>query len=223
MVQLFWKTTFVYALLLLLMRLIGKRQLGDLELGELIVTILISEMAAVPLSDPDSPLLPGLVPVFTLVALEYLFSRVVLRNVKLRALLCGRPSMLVVRGHIDQTQMRKNRITPDELMAALRRHSVSDLQEVEYAILETDGTVNVILQPDCRPVTAGQMKMHPPDPGYPLIIVNSGRILKDNLRLLGRDERWLDKQLKAQGLKSAKDVFLMTGDKNDGVFIAPME
>lgn len=223
MFSLFLKTVFIYLFLLLLMRLVGKRQLGDLELGELIVTILISEMASVPLAEPDRPLWAGLIPVATLVLLEYLFSRVAMKNVKLRALMCGKPTLLVVRGRIDQSQMRKNRFTADELFTALRAHSVLDLREVEYAILETDGSVNVILTPDNRPVTAGQMEKRPPDVGYPLIIINGGRILSENLTLLGRDERWLKKQLHASGLKEASEVYLMTCDMTGGVFLAPME
>lgn len=219
----FFKTILIYFLLLLLMRLEGKRQLGDLELGELIVTILISEMASVPLAEPERPLWVGLIPVVTLVVLEYLFSQVAMKSVKLRALFCGKPSLLVVRGRIDQSQMRKNRFTTDELFTALRQHSVLDLREVEYAVLETDGSVNVILTPENRPVTAGQMEKSPPDAGYPLIIINGGRILSENLVLLGRDERWLQKQLRQNGLKEAKDVYLMTCDMAGGIFLAPME
>lgn len=223
MLILFGKTVLVYLVLLLLMRLVGKRQIGDLELGELIVTILISEMASVPLAEPEKPLWVGLIPVVTLVVLELLFSKVALKSVKLRALLCGKPAMLVVRGRIDQSQMRKNRFTTDELFTALRQHNVLDLREVEYAVLETNGTVNVILSPDNRPVTAGQMGMSPPDSGYPLMVINGGHILMENLTLLGRDERWLKKQLRANGIRDPKEVYLMTCDKSDGIFIAPME
>ena len=223
MLLLFFRTIIVYMFLLLLMRLEGKRQLGDLELGELIVTILISEMATVPLSEPELPLWRGLIPAATLVALEYLFSRVAMKSVKLRALLCGKPSLLVVRGRIDQSQMRKNRFTTDELFTALRQHSVLDLRDVEYAILETDGSVNVILTPENRPLTAGQMEKSPPDAGYPLMIINGGRILSENLKLLGRDERWLQKHLRQNGLKDAKDVYLMTCDMAGGIFLAPRE
>ncbi len=217
------KTIAVYLLLLLLMRLQGKRQLGDVELGELIVTILISEMASVPLAEPDLPIWRGLIPAVTLVALEYLFSRVAMKNVKLRALFCGKPSLLVVRGRIDQSQMRKNRFTADELFTALRQNGVLDLREVEYAVLETNGSVNVILTPENRPVTAGQMEKSPPDAGYPLMIINGGRILSENLKLLGRDERWLQKQLRQNGLKEAREVYLMTCDMAGGIFLAPKE
>lgn len=223
MFTMFLKTVFVYLLLMLLMRLMGKRQLGDLELGEFIVTILISELAAIPLSDPESSLWQGLTPALTLVLLEILFSRLTLQNIKLRTLVFGKPSMLVVRGRIDQSQMKKNRLTADELFAALRSHDILDLREVEYAILETDGSINVIPSPDNRPVTAGQMNCPAPDNGYPLILISSGRVLSENLQLLGRDSRWLEKQLRTQGLESPKQVYLMTCDQAGGIFLAPME
>lgn len=223
MLQLLWKTLFVYVLLLILMRLVGKRQLGDLELGELIVTILISEMATVPLSEPELPLWRGLIPVLVLTGMEAFLSQVAMKNVRLRALVFGKPSLLVVRGRIDQSQMRKNRFTVDELFTALRKSGVLDLREVEYAVLETDGNVNIILAPESRPVTAGQMQMHPPDTGYPVIIINGGRILANNLKLLGRDERWLQKKLREQGIRDPKEVYLMTCDMDEGIFLAPME
>lgn len=223
MFALFIKTISVYLILVFLLRLMGKRQLGDLELGEFIVTILISEMAAIPLAEPERPLWQGLTPALTLVLLEILFSQITLRNHKLRSLIFGKPSMLVVRGRIDQSQMKKNRLTADELFAALRSHDILDLRDVEYAILETDGSINVIASPDNRPVTAGQMNCPAPDNGYPLILISNGRIFTENLHLLGRDKPWLQKQLKAQGLKSPEQVYLMTCDQAGGIFLAPLE
>ncbi len=223
MLILFFKTALVYLFFLLLMRLLGKRQLGDLELGELIVTILISEMAALPLAEPERPLWQGLIPALTLALMEVLFSQVAMKNVKLRAMMFGKPAMLVVRGRIDQSQMRRNRFTADELFAALRAHDILDLREVEYAILETDGTVNVIPSPPNRPATAAQLNCPTEDAGYPLIVINSGRVLRQNLQLLGRDERWLQKQLEQNGLQSPAEVYLMTCDSLGGVFLAPLE
>ena len=181
----------MYALLILFMRVMGKRQLGQLEPSELVVTILISEVASTPMAEPDKPLYYGIVPVFVLFLLELLMSLAMAKSVRLRTLLSGKPSLLIVHGRIDQTQMRRNRFTPDELAEALRSQGALDLNEVEYAILETDGQLNVILSPADRPVTAGQMGLTPQDAGYPLIVINEGRVLSENLRILGRDETWL--------------------------------
>lgn len=223
MLRVFVNTVLVYALLILLMRLIGKRQLGDLELSELIVTILIAETASDPITDPDTPLLYGLIPVVTLLALEFLLSWASLRSVKVRALLSGKPALLIVHGRIDQTQMKRNRFTPDELTEALRNQGILDLNEVEYAVLETDGRLNVISTPEARPVTAGQMGLTVEDAGYPVMVINNGRVLSDNLRLLGRDEKWLAKQLQARNLAGPEQVYMMTADMAGGVFLAPRE
>lgn len=223
MLRVFVNTVIVYALLILLMRLIGKRQLGDLELSELIVTILIAETASDPITDPDTPLLYGLIPVVTLLALEFLLSWASLRSVKVRALLSGKPALLIVHGRIDQTQMKRNRFTPDELTEALRNQGILDLNEVEYAVLETDGRLNVISTPEARPVTAGQMGLTVEDAGYPVMVINNGRVLSDNLRLLGRDEKWLAKQLQARNLAGPEQVYMMTADMAGGVFLAPRE
>ena len=213
----------IYAGLTLLMRLTGKRQLGELELSELLVTFLISEIAAKPIIDPDGTLLGALIPTVTLMGLEYLLSVVSLHSVRVRGLLSGKPSLLVVRGRIDQTQMRKNRITPDELAEALRDEGIMDLRDVQYAVLETSGRVNVIPTPRVRPVTAGQMGVPTEDAGYPVIVINNGRVLSENLRYLGRDENWLMKKLRENGLSSPQEVYMMTADSRDGIFLAPME
>lgn len=219
----FVNSILIYAGLVLLMRLMGKRQLGEMELSELIVTILISEIAAKPITEQDASLLNAFVPAITLMGIEYLLSVVSLKNVRLRGILSGKPALLVVRGRIDQTQMRKNRITPDELAEALRDDGIMDLRDVQYAILETSGRINVIPTPQKQPVTAGQLGVDEPDPGWPVIVISGGRVLSNNLRLLGRDENWLRKQLEANGLTAPEQVYMMTADSEDGIFLAPIE
>ena len=213
----------MYVVLILFMRVMGKRQLGELEPSELVVTILISDVAATPICDPDKPLYYGIVPVFMLFAMELILSLILAKSVRLRGVISGKPSLLIVHGRIDQTQMRRNRFTPDELAEALRTQGALDLTEVEYAILETDGQLNVILTPENRPVTAGQMNVQAQDAGYPLIVVNEGRVLSENLKILGKDIKWLEKYLRSQKLSSPKDVYLMTVDMAGGVFLSPKE
>ena len=223
MIRVFLNAVFIYALLLLLMRIIGKRQLGELELSELVVTLLISEVASEPLFNPDVPLLQVIVPVSTLLGLEFLLSVLCLKSVKIRAVLSGKPALLIVHGRIDQKQMRKNRITPDELTEALRSRGVLSLADVEYAVLETNGQVNVIQTPAERPATAGQMGVTPEDTGYPVIVINNGRVLSRNLKLLGRDENWLRKRLKENGVAGPENVYMMTADMKGSVYLAPRE
>jgi uncharacterized membrane protein YcaP (DUF421 family) len=223
MLRVFINTIIVYALLMLLLRLMGKRQLGDLELSELIVTILITEAASDPITDPEMPLIYGILPVLTLLGLEYLLSLLCLHSVKLRALLEGKPALLIVHGRIDQTQMRRNRFTPDELTEALRNQGILALSEVEYAILETDGRLNIIPTADQRPATAGQLGLAVQDQGYPMMVINDGRVLTDNLKLLGRDTAWLDQQLQSRDIQTPKQVYMMTVDQAGGIFLAPKE
>ena len=213
----------IYAVLIVFMRLMGKRQLGELEPSELIVTILISEVSATPVVNPEKSVLCGIVPAVTLFAMELVLSLFMAKSVKVRALLAGKPALLIVHGRIDQSQMRRNRFTPDELAEALRNQGALDLNEVEYAILETDGKLNVVLSPASRPVTAGQMNVQAQDAGYPLIVINEGRVLTENLKILGKDEKWLEKCLRSQKLSSPRDVYMMTVDMAGGVFLSPKE
>ncbi len=223
MIQMLINSIVIYLVLILVFRLMGKRQLGDMELSELIVTILISEMASIPMTDPARPLWAGILPVVTLMGLSWLVSWLSMKWVRFRVFVSGKPTLLIVHGRIDQTQMRRNRFTPDELTEALRNQGCLDLGSVEYAILETDGKLNIIQRPEDRPVTAGQLGLEIGDPGYPIMVINDGRVLSENLRLLGRDERWLQKQLKAQGLSAPEEVYLMTADMAGGIFLAPRE
>ena len=211
----------IYAVLIAFMRLMGKRQLGELEPSELIVTILISEVSATPIASPEKPLYYGVAPAAALFAMELVLSLLMARSVKFRGFLAGKPALLIRHGQIDQTQMRRNRFTPDELAEALRTQGALDLNEVEYAILETDGQLNVVLTPGSRPVTAAQMNVPAQDAGYPLIVVNEGRVLTNNLKILGKDEKWLEKHLRSQGLSSPKDVYMMTVDMAGGVYLSP--
>ena len=213
----------LYALLVLLMRLIGKRQLGELELPELIVTFLISEAAAEPIINPEVPIIQVLVPILTLLALEYLLSVAAMKSVRLRGILTGKPALLIVHGKIDQKQMRKNRITPDELCEALRNDGILDLGTVEYAILESNGKLNIIQTPGERTVTAAQLGIQTEDAGYPMIVVNNGRVLAKNLRLLGFDESWLQKSLAERGVSGPQQVYMMTADRLGRVYLAENE
>ena len=150
-----FRTVIIFTVLLLCMRILGKRQLGELELSELVVSVLVADLASLPLQDIGIPLMTGLVSILTLFCLELILSGVTLRSQKLRAALFGKPCFLIEKGAINQREMHRCRFSVDELTEELRRQSVTDLSTVEYAILETDGTLNVILTPAERPVTAG--------------------------------------------------------------------
>lgn len=219
----FIRTIIVFVSLLFSMRVMGKRQLGELELSELVVAILISDMASHPLQDIGIPLLNGLIPVITLLCLELLLSGVTMKSVKMRELLCGKPSILVENGRIVQREMHKNRFTLDELTEELRNQSITDISHVKYAILETDGTLNTILFPSEQPVTAAMMNISVPDTGYPVMLINDGKLLTENLELIGKTEKWLCGELSKRSAKNAEDVYLFSVNDAGDIYFLPME
>lgn len=217
------RTIIIYFSILAAMRLLGKRQLGEMELSEFVVAALIADLAAIPLQDTQLPLLNGLLPILVLFCCEILISGLTMRHIRLRTLFYGKPSLLIIRGEINQREMRKNRFTVDELMQELRNQGNMDISQVEYAILETDGRLNVIPFPAERPATASQLGLDAGPGGYPSIVVSDGRVLEANLRHAGRDRAWLTRQLKERGLEDTKNVFLMTVNNAGQVYFAPKE
>lgn len=210
------RTVLIYALLLLAMRLLGKRQLGELELSELVVTVLVADIAVRPIVEENAPFFSSLAPLLMLFGSEYLISVMSLRSAKLRTLLFGKPSILISHGKIDQGEMKRNRFTIDELMQELRNQGVQDIQSVDYAVLETSGALNLLLKVSEQPVTPSQLGLTLPEPGYATILINDGRTLSGNLRRVGRDECWLQKVLKEQGIRRAQDVYyLQINDAGD--------
>lgn len=224
MLDLIFKTIVIFLMLLVLMRLLGKRQLGELELSELVVSILAADLAATPLQNPELPLWNGLIPVAVLFFCELLFSWLTAHSIPLRLLLCGKPCFLVVEGKICQKEMRKCRFTVDELTEELRCQSVTDIAQVQYAVLETDGRLNVILFPEYRPATGAQLRLAPEeDDGYALILIEEGKLIRENLRVAGKDEAWLQAELRHRGCETVSQVYLMQLFKSGKIYFAEKE
>ena len=217
------RTIIIYAALLLTMRLLGKRQLGEMELSEFVVAALIADLAAHPLQDIGIPMINGLIPILTLFCCEVLIAGLSMKSIRLRGLLFGKPSVLISRGSIDQKELWKNRFTLDELLQELRAQGVTDIGKVEYAILETDGRLSVLLYPSEKPPSAAQMKLTAPDTGCPLVLINDGRVLENNLKRSGKTRGWLNEQLKTHRAGSADEVFLLTLDSAGQVCFARKE
>ena len=217
------RTLTVYFALLLTMRLMGKRQLGEMELSEFVVAALIADLASHPLQDMGIPLLNGLVPIAVLFCCEVLIAGLSMRSIRLRTLFFGKPSLLIVKGAVNQAEMRRNRFTPDELMQQLRSQGVTEIADIEYAVLETDGKLNLLPFPAERPATAAQLRLPTQDGGYPHIVVSDGRVLEANLRHLGLDLAWLRAELEKQGVPQPEAVYLMTVDEGRKVFLARKE
>ncbi len=215
------RTAFLYLTVIAAIRLMGKRQIGELEPSELVVAIMISELAAVPMQEAGVPLVAGIVPILTLIGLEIIMSGALLKSVRLRRLVCGVPSILVDKGVILQNELKKNRLTVDELIEELRLQDVLDISTVQYAILETNGKLSVVLYAAERPATAGQNA--PPDSGLPVILINDGRTLTDNLLLRGLNEGWIERQLRERGVTRVEDVFLLMVDERSQIYFLPKD
>ena len=217
MVVSFIRTFILYFLIIIALRLTGKRQLGDLEPSELVVTIMISELAAVPMQDYAIPILSGIIPILTLVSLELIISCISYKSVKFRSVICVRPAVIIKDGRIIQSEMKKARLTLDELTESLRQWAVVDIKKVQYAILETNGQLSVIQKAECSPPTAKDMSVHVSEDPIPAIVINDGRLMSENLDSLGFDRSWVRTQLKSHNAKSVKDVYLLSADSKGNI------
>lgn len=214
MMTAFVRTIILYVLIMAALRLLGKRQIGELEPAELVLTMMLSDLATVPMQDFGIPLLSGVIPILTLLALSMLLSQISLQNLRFRALVCGTPVVLIDKGRLQQEAMRKNRYTLDELLEELRESGFSDIADIKYAVLENSGKLSVFPYAKKQPPTAEQLGLDVEDDiTLPVVLVNDGRLLSRNLRRCGRDERWLAKVLQQEGLSSHKQVFLLTLDE----------
>lgn len=217
------RTIILYLLIIAGIRLMGKRQVGELEPSELVLALIIADLAAVPMQDFGIPLLSGIIPILTLLSITMIISVLSMKSIKLRILLCGRPSIIVENGKLKQAEMKKNRFTVDELMEELRMKGFTDISTIKYAILETNGQISILPFANQKPPTAKDMNQAPQEAGLPIVIINDGRVLEHNLRYRGYDQHWLEKQLKAHKVKDAKDVYLLTADELGQVYFAPKE
>lgn len=212
------RTIILYLLIIVAVRLMGKKQVGELEPTELVLAMLISDLAAVPMQDFGIPLLYGALPICVLSALTMFLSVLMLKNVRFRELICGRPSVIMEHGKLLEKELERNRFTTDELMEELRMQGITDLSSVKYAILENSGQVSIILYEKDSPVTPEQMKLSVQETGLPHVVISDGRLIRKSLRHIHRDESWLNSQLRKAGASHIQEVFLLTADEHGRVF-----
>ncbi len=219
----FVRTIILYILITAGVRLMGKRQVGELEPSELVLSLIIADLASVPMQDYGIPLLTGVVPIITLLSLTMILSVLTMKSVRFRTIMCGRPSIIIANGTLDQQEMAKNRLTVDELLEELRGKGYTDLSQVRYAILETNGQLSVLPYANQKPPTARDLKVSVEEGGLPRVVVSDGRLLEHNLKALGHDRPWLEQQLKQKGCRELSKVFLLLVDEADGVYLAQKE
>ena len=193
------RTIILYLILLLVIRLMGKRQLGQLEPSEFVVTMLVANLAAIPMQDGGIPLWSGVLPILTVLGLELVLTLLSLKSVLFRKVLCGTPVILIENGILLQENLKKTRLTLDEFRATLRQNNILDLGSVKYAILETGGALAVF------PYSSSQS-----EPILPITIIQAGKLAREDLRRAGKDRSWLRKVLKGT---PARDVLLLTVDE----------
>ncbi len=202
----------VYATVIFSIRVMGKRQVGDLQPGELVITFLISELAALPLEDRNQPLLVGVMSVFVLAVLEIVVSFVAMKSIRARKFINGRSVVLIWGGTIDQKALKRLRITVPDLMELLRCQNIFDVAQVDYAILETNGQLSVLLKRANQPATSKDMGVKVKKEGYPALVVSDGVLLTDSVALVGATPKEIERILAQKGLK-LQQVFLMTMDQ----------
>ena len=214
------RTALMYTVLLAVIRLMGKRQVGQMEPSEFVVSMVIANLAAIPLEEKDLPVLAGIVPIVTIFILERVLSLVTLKSIRLRRLLCGKPVILVENGRPLWQEMRKTRVTMDELMGHLRLKDVMDIRTVQYAILETNGDLSVFPYPQEAPASAKEAGVKVAQMLLPVTVVQDGYIFRDDLERLGKDEAWAVAALRDRKLRP-QDVILMTLDEEDNITVIP--
>ena len=196
MLNSFVRVSIIYVLVLVVMRLMGKREIGQMQPFELVIAIMIADLASVPMADTGIPIFNGIIPILTLLLFQLLISIINLKSVKLRAILCGKPRILIYRGRIDEKALQKEKITINELQERLRQTNIFSLGDVEYAILETNGQISVIQKPERRNTIPEDFNITPEYEGIPYDLVVDGKIMYKNLKQIGKDEIWLNKEVK---------------------------
>ena len=216
MIIILFRTIIIYIFLIITMRILGKRQLGELEISELIVTILLSEIASMPISNQDIPLSYAIIPLITITFIEVLFSFLLSRFSILKNILSSPPSTLIYNGRINQNELQKNRISPEELLSELRLKNIPDPTHVEYAILEQNGMLSVLPKIEHQQATLEQLKITDTETGLTHIIISQGQWNKYNLSLLNKRKEDFEKFLRKKKAVQ-QDVFLLTIDDDDNM------
>lgn len=216
------RTVLIYILVIAAMRVMGKRQLGELQPVELVVTLLISDMAAVPMQESGIPLLSGVLPILILVALELLLSGLMLKSPRFSRLISGNPILLVQDGQLQQAALKKMRMTVDDLSEALRQQGVFNLSDVQVAIVEPNGHISLMLKPEKQTLTVEMAGLEPPPTDIAMVVISDGAVSDWALTACGLDKVWLDATLNQHGI-ALQDVFVMTANRSREVQIIPRQ
>ena len=217
MIITFFRSVVLYIIVLIVMRLMGKREIGQLQPFELAISIMIADLASIPMADIGIPIFNGIIPILGLLAMHLIISVLNLKSMKAREIICGKPSILIYRGKIDEKVLKKERFTINELEERLRANNVFNLGDVEYAILETSGQVTVIQKPEKRNTTPQDFDIVPEYEGIPYDLVIDGKVMYKNLQVIGKDYIWLTNQIGKFKIKP-EEALVVTMDGKGQIF-----
>lgn len=221
MLVVFVRTIVLYTVVVIIMRLMGKRQIGQLQPFELAIAIMISELASVPMQNTGIPLINGIIPILTLLAAQFIISLFSFKSIRARAIICGKPSILIEKGVINEMELRRQLYTLSDLQEQLRIKDYPNLADIEYAILETNGQISVIPKSQKRSLTAQDMDIKTDYEGLTIDVIIDGHIMNKNLQIIGKDTKWLKQELKKQQFDSERQILFACADSNGKLFCQP--
>ena len=213
----FFRAIILYILVLVVMRVMGKREIGQLQPFELAIAIMIADLASIPMTEIGVPISNGIVPILGLLVMHLIISIINMKSIRAREIICGKPRILIYRGKIAEKALRKERFTINELQERLRGNDVSNIGEVEYAILETSGDVTIIKKPEKRNTIPEDFGIQPDYEGIPYDLVVDGKVMYDNLKAIGKDYVWLKKEVNKFKI-NPEDALLVTLDGKGQIF-----
>ena len=218
----FVRSIILYVIVLVVMRLMGKREIVQLQPFELAIAIMIADLASVPMSEVGIPIINGIIPILSLLVMHLIISFINLKSIKMRQLICGKPSILIYRGKINEKVLIKERFTINELQERLRANNINNLADVEYAILETSGQVSIIQKPNKRTTIPEDFNITPEYEGIPYDLVVDGKVMYKNLEKIGKNYKWLERQSEKFGIKP-EEALIITIDGNNNFFCQPLQ
>ncbi len=221
MLVVFVRALVLYIIVVITMRIMGKRQIGQLQPFELAIAIMISELAAVPMQNTGIPLVNGIIPILTLLAAQLIISLLSFKSIRARAVICGKPSILIEKGIINETELKKQLYTLNDLLEQLRIKNYPNLADVEYAILETNGQISVIPKSQKRSLTPQDMDIKTDYEGLTIDVIIDGHIMHKNLKIANKDIQWLRHELRKQQFDSESEILFACVDSNGKLFCQP--
>ena len=217
MLNIFIRVIIIYLLVLIVMRLMGKREIGQMQPFELVIAIMIADLASVPMSDTGIPIISGIIPILALLFIQLIISIINLKSMNTRKILCGVPAILIFRGKIEEKTLRQERLTVNELQEKLRQNNVFNIGDIEYAILETNGQVTVIQKPEKRNTIPEDFGILPKYEGIPYDLVIDGKIMNENLKKINKNYQWLKKEVNKFNIEP-EQALIVTIDGNNQIF-----